>query len=194
MILSDHSLKIRLATQAEHLRIVVTPLADGAVQPSSIDVRLGHSLLVRERGTVVNPKRGTGPSWHNAPRDYADSDGWLLLPGELYLGSTLEWIEVPDDLLCLLHGRSSLARDGVTVHQQAGLIDPGYRGNPTAEITVTHATVLYPGQVIGQLTFQRMTTPAERPYGTAELRSRYQGDSSPQPAKPPKRVSYAKES
>jgi dCTP deaminase len=96
----------------------------------------------------------------------------------LYLGVTLEYVEIPTDLLCHVHGKSSLGREGIVIHQTAGLVDPGYRGNLTLEITVSHATILRPEMPIGQLTFQRLTTPSDTPY-----RGRYQDDREPVPSR-----------
>ena len=174
-VLSDVSIRACLASLADP-RLRIEPLAEGAIQPASVDIRLGDQMRVRERGAIVDPLTGAGPIWRDVT---ACEDGsWLLWPGQLYLGVMLEFVQVPNDLLCLLHGRSTLAREGVTIHQQAGLLDPGYRGRATFEITVTHLTRLRPGMSIGQLTFHRLTTPVEQPY-----RGRYQDDDAPQPAK-----------
>lgn len=180
-VLSDRSIRTLVAAQSSD-RLVITPFDPEAVQPASYDVRLGGQLLKRDRGVTVDPVIGHGPAW--APADEAfQGRAWMLWPGLLYLGVTLEYVEIPDNLLCHLHGRSSLARDGIVSHLQAGLVDPGYRGNLTLEITVTHATILRPGMPIGQLTFQRLTTPAEAPYGSPSLKSRYQGDRDPIPSR-----------
>lgn len=181
-VLSDASLRAYLGRDVAEGGLRVEPLGVNAIQPCSIDVRLGGELLQRVRGAVVDPVAGTGPGWtHAAQADIPHA--WLLHPGVLYLGVLLERVTVPDDLICHLYGRSSLAREGITIHQQAGLLDAGYDGHPTLEITVTHTTRLQRGMPIGQLVFQRMTTRAERPYGSDTLNSRYQGDTAPTPAR-----------
>lgn len=177
-ILSDRSIRACLDSLSDP-RLRIEPLADGAIQPASVDIRLGDRLQVRERGSIVDPLALKGPVWREVTA--CENGSWLLWPDHLYLGVMLEFVQVPNDLLCLLHGRSTLAREGITIHQQAGLLDPGYRGRATFEITVTHLTRLHPGMSIGQLTFHRLTTPAERPYC-----GRYQDDAAPQPAKAPK--------
>lgn len=178
-VLSDRSIRACLDSLSDP-RLRIEPLADGAIQPASVDIRLGHRLQVRERGPIVDPMAGAGPAWREVE---CKNGGWLLSPDHLYLGVLLEFVQVPNDLLCLLHGRSTLAREGITIHQQAGLLDPGYQGHATAEITVTHLTRLRPEMPIGQLTFHRLTTPAEAPYV-----GRYQGDTEPVPARPWKEV------
>ncbi len=175
-VLSDHSLRILLAAKSND-RLVITPFDPEAVQPASYDIRLGHAMRVRERGMAVDPMRGTGPRWVDALRIEHGGIAWHLFPGQLYLANVLEYLEVPNNLLCHVHGRSSLGREGIVIHQTAGLVDPGYRGNLTLEITVTHATILRPEMPIGQLTFQRLTTPAENPY-----HGRYQDQIEPMPS------------
>jgi dCTP deaminase len=183
-VLSDVSLRARIGAG----RLVVDPLAADAIQPASIDVRLGDGLRIwngHDHGHGhVDLRRDQADAW-DACRLIADDDMakeggpyWWLWPGNLYLGATLERVEVPDDLLCHLHGRSSLGRLGVVIHQTAGLVDPGWRGRLTLEIAVAFPTILRPGQPIGQLTFERLTTPAERPYG-----GRYQDDAGPTPSR-----------
>ena len=184
-VLSDRSIRACLDSLSDP-RLRIEPLADGAIQPASVDIRLGHRLQVRERGTIVDPLLGTGPKWVDAC--HVEDGAWLLWPDHLYLGVMLEFVQVPNDLLCLLHGRSTLAREGITIHQQAGLLDPGYQGHCTFEITVTHLTRLRPEMPIGQLTFHRLTTPAEAPYGSPRLSSKYQGNTEPVPARPWKEV------
>lgn len=187
-VLSDRTLLARLEAHS----IVVEPLSENAIQPASIDVRLGERLLIwngydHGHGTVdltLDQSSAWEPlaliSDHQAPE--RESYFWLW-PNKLYLGATLEHVEVPDDLLCQVHGRSSLARLGIVIHQQSGLVDPGWKGRLTLEITVAEPTILRPSMPIGQLTFQRLTTPCERPYGSDGLHSRYQGDCFPTPSK-----------
>lgn len=183
-VLSDVSLR----AQIEAGRLVIDPLADGAIQPASIDVRLGDKLLIwngHDHGHGhIDLTRDQSSAW-DACRLITDdtmaAEGgpyWWLWPGNLYLGVTLEYVAVPDDLLCHLHGRSSLGRLGIVIHQTAGLVDPGWRGKLTLEITVAYPTILRPDQPIGQLTFERLATPAADPYG-----GRYQGDVDPTPSR-----------
>ena len=106
---------------------------------------------------------------------------FILHPGEFVLGQTLEWVELPDDLVARLEGKSSLGRLGLLIHSTAGYVDPGWKGNLTLELSnVANLPIaLYRGMKIGQISFFRMSSPVERPYGSKELGSKYQGQSSP---------------
>jgi dCTP deaminase len=76
-----------------------------------------------------------------------------------------------------IEGKSSLGRLGLIVHATAGFIDPGWKGTLTLELNnLTRVPIkLYPGLLIAQLSFMGLDRPAERPYGSAELGSHYQG-------------------
>ena len=110
-----------------------------------------------------------------------DDEPFILHPGEFVLGQTLEWVELPDDLVARLEGKSSLGRLGLLIHSTAGYVDPGWKGNLTLELSnVANLPIaLYHGMRIGQISFFGMSSPVERPYGSPSLRSRYQGQSEP---------------
>ena len=111
----------------------------------------------------------------------ADDEPFILHPGEFVLGQTLEWVELPDDLVARLEGKSSLGRLGLLIHSTAGYVDPGWKGNLTLELSnVANLPIaLYFGMRIGQISFFRMSSPVERPYGSKGLGSKYQGQSEP---------------
>jgi dCTP deaminase len=177
-ILSDASLRDRLARPTE-ARIVVEPLGPDAIQPSSIDVRIGSRLRVYRH--PVMQRVTTEEDWPDVLLN--GSHTWTLRPGRCYLATTYESIKVPHDLVCLIHGRSSMARLFITPHQEAGLLDAGYQGKPTLEITVVLPVELAPFDPIAQLVFQALDRPALRPYGHPARRSRYQNQTEPEPAK-----------
>lgn len=180
-------------------QLQVTPLAPGAVQPCSIDVHLGDSLLIYE-GPHMDTRRDNSPWWRPlSPADHVrtasgalvsvhtpdsvtapDSPpAWVLQPNRFYLAVLKEYIVVPEDCCAQLGGVSSEARNGVMIHQQAGLLDPGWDGCATLEITVaSNHTILYAGQRIGQITLTRLDRRARPSY-----RGRYQHDTEPQPAR-----------
>jgi dCTP deaminase len=110
-----------------------------------------------------------------------DDEPFILHPGEFVLGQTLEWVELPDDLVARLEGKSSLGRLGLLIHSTAGYVDPGWKGTLTLELSnVANLPIaLYYGMRIGQISFFRMSSPVERPYGSKELGSKYQGQSEP---------------
>ena len=101
------------------------------------------------------------------------------------LGSTLELCTLPDDLAGRLEGKSSLGRLGLLTHSTAGFIDPGFTGHITLELSnVANLPItLWPGMKIGQLCLLRLTSPAEHPYGSAKVGSKYQGQRGPTPSK-----------
>ena len=110
---------------------------------------------------------------------------FMLHPGEFVLGSTLEYIELPNDLVSRVEGKSSLGRLGLLIHSTAGYVDPGFKGHLTLELSnVSNLPItLYYGMKIGQLSYVRLTTSAEYPYGSPELGSKYQGQSDPTASK-----------
>ena len=101
----------------------------------------------------------------------------MIHPGEFCLGRTLEWVELPDDIVARIEGKSSIGRLGLIVHATAGFCDPGWRGTLTLELNnLTRVPIkLYPGLPIAQLSFMALDRPALRPYGSPELGSHYQG-------------------
>ena len=111
----------------------------------------------------------------------ADDESFVLHPGEFVLGQTLEWTELPDDLVARLEGKSSLGRLGLLTHSTAGFIDPGFSGHVTLELSnvATLPIKLWPGMKIGQLCFFRLSSPTENPYGSGPYGNRYQGQRGP---------------
>ena len=114
------------------------------------------------------------------------ADGvFMLHPGEFVLGSTLERVAVPDDLVARIEGKSSLGRLGLLIHSTAGFIDAGFDGHITLELAnvASLPITIYPGMKIGQISFMEMTTPADRPYGKGATGSKYQGQRGPTPSR-----------
>jgi dCTP deaminase len=181
MILSDRDIKARLI--AGDLKI--EPLADERVQlqPASVDVRLGPEFIVYEPGqtSCIDPRLPETLSAAAKRIRVPDGDAFTLHPGDFALGSTVETVCLPDDLVALVDGRSSIGRLAVVVHATAGLIDPGFRGQITLELSnIGRIPVrLYPGMRIAQIVMHQLTSPAERPYGVARGSS-YNEQSGPQ--------------
>ncbi len=176
MILSDRS--IREAIEAG--RIVVDPFDPTLIQPSSIDVRLDTKFLVfrNTKRAYIDPKEPAEDLMELI--EVAQGEAMYVHPSEFVLGSTVERVGVPDDLVARLEGRSSLGRLGIVIHSTAGYIDPAFEGHITLEISnlANLPIALYPGMRIGQISFIKMTTPAERPYGPARG-SKYSGQQLP---------------
>jgi dCTP deaminase len=181
VVLSDRTIR----TEIEAGRIVVDPFDPDLVQPSSVDVRVDRKFRV----------------FHNARQPYIDvrrpmedltelvepppSEPFILHPGEFVLGQTLERLTLPDDLVARLEGKSSLGRLGLLIHSTAGFVDAGFSGKLTLELSnVANLPItIYEGMPIGQVSFMRMDSPVERPYGSSAAGSKYQGQDEPTPSR-----------
>ena len=181
MVLSDRSIKEELALG----RLVITSLDPDCIQPASVDVHLDKKLLVfrNSRRPYIDVRENTDDLTEMV--EVAEETPFILHPGEFALGSTTEHIELPDNLVARLEGKSSLGRIGLVIHSTAGYVDPGWKGRLTLELSnmARLPITLYAGMKIGQISFQRLTTPVDRLYGSAELDSKYQGQSDPTPSR-----------
>jgi len=181
VILSDRTLRQQIADG----RIIIEPFDDNSVQPSSIDVRISNLFRVFRNFTerVIDVKHDMATL--TEPIEIAPEGVFILHPGEFVLGSTLERIGVPDDLVGRIEGKSSLGRLGLIIHSTAGFIDAGFDGHITLELAnvASLPITLYPGMKIGQVSFMQMSTPAERPYGKGATGSKYQGQRGPTPSR-----------
>ena len=176
MILSDRSIREAIASG----RLGIDPFDPKLVQPSSIDVRLDDKFLVfrNTKRAFIDVKQPADDLMEMI--EVGAEEPMFLHPHEFVLGSTIERVRMPDDLVARLEGRSSLGRLGVVIHSTAGFIDPAFEGHVTLEISnlANLPIALYPGMRIGQLSFSMMTTPAEHPYGPARG-SKYSGQNLP---------------
>lgn len=181
MVLSDRTIKEEMARG----RIVIRPLGEGCIQPASVDLHLDRNILIfRNNRVPYIDVRKTNDRLTDMVT-MADDDPFMLHPGEFVLGSTLEHVEVPDDLVARLEGKSSLGRIGLLIHSTAGYVDPGWKGHLTLELSNVSSLpiTLYHRMKIGQISYLRLTTPADRLYGSAELGSKYQGQQDPTASK-----------
>ena len=176
MVLSDRTIREELDSR----RIVIDPLGDGCIQPASVDLRLDMDLLEWEPDYSFIDVRGDLDGLTREAH-IPDPAPYILEPGQFILASTMESVELPDDIVARLEGKSSLGRLGLLIHSTAGYVDPGWKGQLTLEISnVANARIaLYYGMRISQISFLRLTTPAERPYGSSSLGSKYQGQMGP---------------
>src|ERR671923_677382 len=181
MVLSDRTIR-RLIGEG---RIHIEPFDEELVQPSSVDVRVDRYFRVfhNARHPFIDVKEPMEDLTELV--EVSDSGPFILHPGEFVLGSTLERISLPDDLVARLEGKSSLGRLGLLIHSTAGFIDPGWDGYLTLELSnVANLPItLYPGMKIGQISFFRLTSAAEKPYGSRERGSKYQGQRGPTPSR-----------
>ncbi|HET9344129.1 MAG TPA: dCTP deaminase [Candidatus Limnocylindrales bacterium] len=176
-VLSDRDIR----TALEAGEIGIRPYDAKDLQPSSVDLHLDRSFRVfRNNRYPYIDVRAPQPDLTELLK-VDDDEPFILHPGEFVLGQTLEWVELPNDIVARLEGRSSLGRLGLLIHSTAGYVDPGWKGNLTLELSnVANLPIaLYYGMSIGQISFFKMLSPAERPYGSPELGSKYQGQSEP---------------
>jgi dCTP deaminase len=166
MVLSDRDIEASLRTG----RIKLSPWPDLSSQlgSCSIDCRLGNVFRVFEhsRNAFIDPRSQL--SFEDAMRKIVIADGepFIIQPGDFVLASTIESLELPDDLVARLEGRSSLGRLGIIVHSTAAVFEPGWRGTATMELgnLGRMAVALYPGMRICSFTFEQLSSPARVPY------------------------------
>ena len=177
MVLSDGDIRAEIAAG----RIVIDPYLPEAVQPSSVDLHLDRRFRVfRNSRYPFIDVRADQPELTELVEIGGD-DPFILHPGEFVLGSTFERVQLPNDLVARLEGKSSLGRLGLLIHSTAGYVDPGWEGNLTLELSnVANLPItLYDGMKIGQISFQRLTSPVEVGYGDARIGSKYRGQRDP---------------
>ncbi len=183
MILSDRDIRNYL----EKKDLIIEPLEniEEQIQPSSVDLRLGNSFLhfKVEGRAFIDPSKDN-PSDLMEIIEVKDKEPFFLRPGEFVLGTTIETVGLPDFLVARVDGRSSLGRLGIIVHATAGYVDPGFCGQITLELSNINRVpvALYPGMRICQISFYRLTTPAETPY-YKKKGSKYQNQKGPTPSK-----------
>jgi dCTP deaminase len=181
MVLADRTIRRLIAAG----RVRIDPFDDALVQPSSVDVRVDRFFRVfrNARYPYIDVKEPMEDLTELV--EINDDAPFILHPGEFVLGSTLERISLPDDLVARLEGKSSLGRLGLLIHSTAGFIDPGWDGHVTLELSnVANLPItIYVGMKIGQLSFVQMTEPSKSPYGSTGLGSKYKGQTGPTPSR-----------
>ncbi len=177
MLMSDRD--IRASIEAGHIGL--DPLDMGLLQPSSFDVRLDRffRLFDNHKYAYIDPAEEMSELTRFV--EVAADEAFILHPGEFVLGSTYEFVTLPDNIAARLEGKSSLGRLGLLTHSTAGFVDPGFNGHVTLELAnVSNLPIkLWPGMKVGQLCFFQLSSPSETPYGSAKYLNRYQGQRGP---------------
>ena len=177
MVFSDKDIKEAINNGI----IGIDPYFEKDVQPASVDLHLDKKLLIFNNSSApfIDLKKELPDL--NEPIIIQGDEPFIIHPGDFVLGSTLEKITIPNNMVARIEGKSSLGRLGLLIHSTAGFVDPGFSGNLTLELAnVSRLPItLYYGMRIGQLSFQQMVSEAEKPYGSPELKSRYQGQLDP---------------
>ena len=120
MILSDKTIREEL----EGGGIVIEPIADDAIQPSSVDLHVDRYFRVFRNDTTpyIDPKEPQDDLTEFVEVD--DGEAFILHPGEFVLGSTRERVALGDDLVARLEGKSSLGRLGLLIHSSLPASEP----------------------------------------------------------------------
>jgi dCTP deaminase len=171
MRLSDGDIEEEIALG----NIIIEPAASlDMIAGISVDLRLNNSFRVFSNNTVTHldlsgdREQLTRDMQRIMSKEITVSEGeaFFIHPGELVLGATYESITIPDYLVGWLDGRSSLARLGLMVHVTAGRIDPGWQGQIVLELYNNGKLplALRPEMIICALSFEKMSSPAKRPY------------------------------
>jgi dCTP deaminase len=170
MILPDHEIFRQRAGGA----IGIDPFDPEQIQPASYDLLLGNQFRIYNT-TITHTLDPKSPERRTMLLPLEPGESLNLRQHTFCLASTVEKIRIPSHLVARVEGKSSLARMGLFVHVTAGFIDPGFEGHITLELfNANHVGIwLYPGMPIAQIAFERLATPAERPYGQGATRSKY---------------------
>lgn len=180
-VLSDRDIKIALRAG----KIIINPVSEEQIGPSSIDLRLGNKFLIFKHAEVthINPIEIQERDLMEMIK-IEEGKSFIIHPGEFVLGNTMEYIKIPHDIVARLDGRSSWGRLGIVIHSTAGSVDPGFEGQLTLEIAnISNVPVmLWPGLRICRLTFDTLTSPAELPYNKRNS-SKYLGQTGPSASK-----------
>ena len=181
MILSDRTIREQLRDG----RIIIDPLDEGDIQPSSVDLHLDRSFRVFRNHTMGHIDVKQNLENLTELVETPDDEPFILHPGEFVLGSTSERVALPSDIVARLEGKSSLGRLGLLIHSTAGFVDAGFDGQLTLELSnvASLPITLYPEMKIGQISFMQMTTEADNPYGSDTLGSKYHGQRGPMPSR-----------
>ena len=180
-VLSDHTIKEELVAG----RLVINPLDETAIQPASVDLRLDRTFRVFR--VTARPFVDVREPADDLTQlvTIGEHEPFVIQPATFCLGSTIESVTLPDDIVARVDGKSSLGRLGLLVHATAGYVDPGWTGQLTLELSNQSQMpiALYYGMRIAQISFLRLTTPVDRPYGSPGLGSKYQGQTGPTPSR-----------
>jgi len=166
MVLSDRDIKKYLKSK----QIIVKPAPNLAEQlgSNSLDLRLGNSFRIFDHSKIpfIDPvvKNVSGEITREIV--IGKKERFIIQPGDFVLGTTMEFIEIPDTLVGSLEGRSSIGRLGVIIHSTAASVECGFRGHITLELANMGKmpVALYPGMRICSISFSELSSPAEVPY------------------------------
>ncbi len=179
MVLSDVDIRRYLAEGKIRIAPELPPDQYGSC---SVDFRLGNEFSIFEHSKYPYIDLRNKVEIQKLMRTIVVPDGepFILQPREFALAITHETLELDDDVLGRLEGRSSLGRIGIIVHGTAGLFDPGWAGKATLELSNLGImpVALYPGMRICSMTFEQLSGPSSMPY-RKKPGNKYAGQTSP---------------
>lgn len=180
MVLSDRD--ILKALEEGRIRIDPAPDLEKQLGSVSVDFRLGKTFMVFEhsRFSYIDPRHPQSIGDAMRTIEVEDEEPFIMQPGDFALASTMESLELPDDLLGRLEGRSSIARLGITVHSTAAVFEPGWIGTATMELSNLGRmpVALYPGMRICAFSFETVSSPVNTPY-RQKVGNKYAGQINP---------------
>ena len=180
MILSDRD----ILRAMEEGRIKISPEPDLSRQLGSVsvDFRLGTTFMVFEhsRHSFIDPRHPQSIGEAMRTIEVSEEEPFIMQPGDFALANTIENLELADDLLGRMEGRSSIARLGITVHSTAAVFEPGWVGTATMELSNLGrmAVALYPGMRICAFSFQQVSAAVMTPYRN-KIGNKYAGQMTP---------------
>lgn len=190
MILSDRDIKAALKTG--RIKISPEPNLDEQLGSCSIDLHLGNTFRVfrHSRYSYIDLKSSIDTAKLMEEINIPSDEPFIMQPGDFALASVAENLELADDILGRIEGRSSLGRLGIIVHGTASIFDPGWRGVPTMELgnLGVMPVALYPGMRICAFTFEEVSSPVDVPYH-AKKGNKYGGQTKPLASKLAEEVS-----
>jgi dCTP deaminase len=172
MVLSDKDIRSSIKSG----KIEIDPYDEQNIEPASVDLRIGSEFKVARKSHRYSTV-DLGSNETDAIQ-YVHKDGSVTIHPEMFvLATSMEKIMLSDEIVAHVLGRSSLGRLGISVHQTAGYIDPGFEGQITLELS-NHGPApvhISHGQRICQIVFEELSSSAEEPYGHSG--SQYQNQS-----------------
>ena len=166
MVLSDRDIKKYIKEK----KIIIKPTPDFAAQlgSNSIDLRLGNTFRIFDHSkyAYIDPYQKNIGEEVTREVKKKKNEPFIIQPGDFVLGTTIEYVEIPDDLVGTLEGRSSIGRLGIVIHSTAASIECGFRGKITLELANMGKmpVALYPDMRICSVAFMQLTSPAQVPY------------------------------
>ncbi|OGY25763.1 MAG: dCTP deaminase [Candidatus Woykebacteria bacterium RBG_16_43_9] len=184
MVLSDKDILSYL--KRGKIKITPKPNLKEQLGPCSIDFHLGNSFKIfnHSKFPYIDPRQSKLSEEVMKEINVTNEEPFIMRPGEFVLATTKESLELDDDLIGRLEGRSSLGRLGIIVHSTAARFDPGWVGKPVMELgnIGMMPVAIYTGMRICSFTFEQLSSPAQTPY-TKKKGAKYAGQNTPESSK-----------